>query len=492
MRKIQLFLSTIALSLLVGQTAKGQNYFTWMSDRHNDELKGDVRYVITNKYNFTVKFGVPEIGTQKSTKKDCYDKDGFLVSNTTEKGESFTYKNTYGSNGRIQKIDKYNSKGELVWRRKYSPGDKGYGYKEYNGSGRFTSGAFWTTKGKGFQGETNVYDVYIEENSLANSNGYPTTEETIMRGYNSMASQPSARFTTTTKYNAKGWRSEETMTANRGYDSGTLILEYSGYEYAADGNWTKRFLYKDGTPSECVERIIMTEEGYAQYEQEERKKKEIRLAQELEAKKQADRRFLEEVKKGMVKARNTTPLSVLLDLSATTQNIEAWKQNDTPSILLDETCTFTMDENGIVTPTKGKSKKNKDGEELSDAFRFTEAKPRSIHLEVIDSVAYIPSSFNVRVRQKEHPKFQMYNLQFKYDKKAESMILKDDKPLAELSTEMKQRLISYVMQQPFMEGGTKKVKVGIGYAVVPISINIDETNFQGTINVTLLQATQEK
>lgn len=492
MRKIQLFLSTIALLLLVDQTAKGQNYLTWMSDRHNDELKGDVWCVVTNKYNFTVKFGVPEIGTQKSTKKDCYDKDGFLVSNTTEKGESFTYKNTYGSNGRIQGIDKYDSKGELVWRRKYSPGDKGYGYKEYNGSGHFTSGAFYTTKGKGYQGETNVYDVFIETNSLTNSNGYPTTEETIMRGYNSMAGQPSARFTTTTKYNVKGWPSEATTVANRGYDSGSILVEYTGYEYQTDGNWTKRFIYKDGKPSECVERIIMTEEEYAQYKQEERKKKEIRLAQELEAKKQADRRFLEDVKRGRVKARNTTPLSVSLDLSTTRQNIEAWKQNDNPSSLLDEMCTFTIDENGHVTPTEGNSKKNKDGEELGDAFRFAEAKPHTIHLDVLDSVACVPSSFSIRIRQKEQPKFQRYNLQFKYDKKAESMILKDDKSLADLSTEKKQQLINYVMKQPFMEGETKKVKVELGYAVVPISIKIDETNYQETINVTLLQATQEK
>lgn len=222
--------------LTIGLLAEAQV----ISDKTEAGLKGPVSICETFTYKAVDKFGDLEMGDLVEAEAFGYDSKGFKTMRAVS-SEHYKYYgkfvNTYNAAGKIEVIDEYNAKGELIGRNKFTYSatkvvEAVYG--DGQGSSDYQGEKIWT-KGK-----------LVDNASMFKFTYFYNANNQVIKGLQKTFYGGESVWTYT--YNAKGALASVTSPGGK--------RTYSNYEYDEKGNWILRVEYHDGKPTEIPVRKI--------------------------------------------------------------------------------------------------------------------------------------------------------------------------------------------------------------------------------------------
>ncbi|MCC8113822.1 MAG: hypothetical protein LIP03_07455 [Bacteroidales bacterium] len=244
----------ITVCCLAQASKYGKVNLSHITDRVQENIKDFTGTVVVEKYDFTEKFGEPKVGGKKESRTFTLDKHGFYTMN-----DGNIYENEYLTDGRISVVKILDSTTKVLQQMikfQYAlTGEENAGVLriEYDKSGDRGMVTHWLENVK-HKHSPKYGEVYQKLNAA----GQPIHEEIDFMNIESA-----------TQYNSYNVPTAEAIDG-----FGGVVMEYKYYKYDSKGNWTERFVYKNGSPDRFEKRIFMTQEEM-EAEQERARQEEL-------------------------------------------------------------------------------------------------------------------------------------------------------------------------------------------------------------------------
>lgn len=257
------------------------------TDLGNMQLKGKVNTLKVTTYNAYEKFGEPQKGEQEgdeirytfnekgyktekcrytpegklqSKKTYTYDERGRLAEKTTEHKEGSIRHEYFYEDGNLVKMLEYDTKGAFSIKYRYGYDEKGRNVEEntYKADGSHMGKKVYRYDRDGRRDEERTYlndseSIYIQKSMKYNVRHHLVEEQVTHVEEKRHETNRSLISKVNYKYNDDGIKTEKKV-----FDPEKKIENLYTYSYTFDkkGNWIKKNIVKDGTPTLIMEREI--------------------------------------------------------------------------------------------------------------------------------------------------------------------------------------------------------------------------------------------